>query len=280
MSDFLDKEADVSDVPEDEDVEDGDGDDDGEEEEDDQDGNHEMEPEEGDEDVIDENEVIRGNRKLYQKKMREFFEQEAEVSGSDVSEDEVEDEEDELELDGDGDDEPLDEKEVVRLNQKLLQKKMLDEDRKMILELQERYLKDGDLHSDTKRERKFRWKNAQPTWVDNIYSSSSEESDDEDNDSPKYKFKMKDSLTIERTTITPVIEPTPEPAPGPSTSSAASLMNGPSNSILSYVFRDKTVVEALSSVKRKSSTNRPSEEIKRYKPGRKGPSIFDLYVIT
>lgn len=193
MSDFLEEEADVSDVAEDEDVEDEEE----EEEDDEQDGNDQMEPEEGDDDVIDENEVISGNRKLYQKKMREFFEQEAEVSGSDASEDEVEDEDDELELDGDADDEPVDEKEVVRLNQKLLQKKMLDEDRKMILELQERYLKDGDLHSDNKRERKFRWKNAQPTWVDNIYSSSEgSDDDDDDDDGPKYKFKIKQNQAI------------------------------------------------------------------------------------
>ena len=38
-------------------------------------------------------------------------------------------------------------------------KQMLDEDIRDVRLLQEKYLEDGELHSDSKRERKFRWKN-------------------------------------------------------------------------------------------------------------------------
>merc|ERR1711872_44790 len=90
---------------------------------------------------------------------KDFLENEAELSGSDdeFSEDEDEHGLDRLELE-EGDMEEIDEQlemdKVGRLHQKVL----LDEDQADIRLFQERFLEDGDLHTDNKRQRQFKWK--------------------------------------------------------------------------------------------------------------------------
>ncbi|KAL0604819.1 Claspin [Plecturocebus cupreus] len=110
----------------------------------------------------DEEEFLKQSEKLKrQMRLRKYLEDEAEVSGSDVgSEDEYDGEEiDEYEEDIIDEVLPSDE-ELQNQIKKIHMKTMLDDDKRQLRLYQERYLADGDLHSDGPgRMRKFRWKN-------------------------------------------------------------------------------------------------------------------------
>lgn len=121
--------------------------------------------------------------------VKDFIDDEAELSGSEASEDEAEDD-DEDELIDDIPDDQVNEKEVIKQNQKLLQKQLLDEDKRLEYEIKERYLLDGELHSENRRERKFRWKNVETAWLDDVYDSSSASGSDDENEQT-FQFKIK-----------------------------------------------------------------------------------------
>ncbi|XP_021539368.1 claspin isoform X1 [Neomonachus schauinslandi] len=110
----------------------------------------------------DEEEVLKQSERLKrQMRLKKYLEDEAEVSGSDVgSEDEYDGEElDEYEQDEIDEVLPSDE-ELQNQIKKIHMKTMLDDDKRELRLYQERYLADGDLHSDGPgRMRKFRWKN-------------------------------------------------------------------------------------------------------------------------
>ncbi|KAK9310150.1 hypothetical protein QLX08_000435 [Tetragonisca angustula] len=119
--------------------------------------------EEDDEKFIDydseENEVIVPKREIKQYAAK-FLEEEAELSESDcdVSADEDEQDLDKLELE-DGDNEEIDEAKVKNQLGKLHMKQILDEDKREVRMLQEMLFEEGDLFSESTRERKFRWRN-------------------------------------------------------------------------------------------------------------------------
>lgn len=93
--------------------------------------------------------------------LTDFFEDEAELSGSEVgSGDEREDEEDHWEEE-EGDKEDIDENEVREQVGRAHMKTLLDQDQREVRLFQELFLEDGDLHSEGGgRQRQFRWKNA------------------------------------------------------------------------------------------------------------------------
>ncbi|XP_056364889.1 claspin isoform X2 [Oenanthe melanoleuca] len=112
--------------------------------------------------ISDEEELLRHRPGLKKKlKLQDFMEEEAELSGSDVGSEDEYDGEDLNEYEEEIIDEELpNEAELGNQIQKFHMKAMLDDDKRQLRLYQERYLLDGDLHSDGPgRTRKFRWKN-------------------------------------------------------------------------------------------------------------------------
>ncbi|XP_009995695.1 PREDICTED: LOW QUALITY PROTEIN: claspin [Chaetura pelagica] len=111
----------------------------------------------------DEEEQLLRYRQGLKKKLRlqDFMEEEAELSGSDVGSEDEYDGEDLNEYEEEIIDEELpNEEELENQIQKFHMKAMLDDDKRQLRLYQERYLLDGDLHSDGPgRMRRFRWKN-------------------------------------------------------------------------------------------------------------------------
>jgi len=110
---------------------------------------------------------------------KDFFDNEAELSGS---EEELSDDEDERGLDRlemeEGDLEDIDEAEEMDKVGRIHQKALLDEDQADIRLFQERFLEDGDLHTDNKRTRQFKWKGLDDMVEFNKQDSDSEEEGD------------------------------------------------------------------------------------------------------
>jgi len=94
--------------------------------------------------------------------MKDFFENEAELSGSELgSGDEREEGEDDWEVE-EGDKEVFDESVVRDELGRVHMKTILDQDQREVRLIQEMFLEDGDLHSDGGgRQRQFRWKSAE-----------------------------------------------------------------------------------------------------------------------
>ncbi|XP_072404489.1 claspin isoform X1 [Chiloscyllium punctatum] len=148
--------------------------------------------EEDDEKVEDEEqqmarEVLR-KRKL---KLKDFVEDEAELSGSEVaSDDESDAESDDYEEDIIEEELPSDEELQEQVN-KIHMKALMDEDKRKLRLYQEHYLADGDLHSDGPgRARKFRWKNIDDSsQIDLFHGDSEDEPEEEEVDDAEVKWR-------------------------------------------------------------------------------------------
>ncbi|CAM9822042.1 unnamed protein product [Bubo scandiacus] len=131
--------------------------------------------------VSDEEELLRHRQGLKKKlKLQDFLEDEAELSGSDVGSEEEYDGEDLNEYEDDIIDEELpNEAELENQVQKLHMKVMLDDDKRQLRLYQERYLADGDLHSDGPgRMRRFRWKNIDYASQTDLFQKDSDNDDE------------------------------------------------------------------------------------------------------
>ncbi|KFQ42631.1 Claspin, partial [Nestor notabilis] len=161
-----------------------------ESEEDEKDGNSDGEAAE----MSDEEEQLLRHRRVLKKKLRlqEFMEDEAELSGSDVGSEDEYDGEDLNEYEEEVIDEELpDEEELENQVQKLHMKAMLDDDKRQLRLYQERYLIDGDLHSDGPgRMRRFRWKNIDyDSQVDLFQRDSDNDDENEQFDETEVKWR-------------------------------------------------------------------------------------------
>ncbi|CAG2114744.1 unnamed protein product, partial [Medioppia subpectinata] len=246
----------------------------------------------------DEEEVV--NEKDIRKLSRGFFEDEAELSGSDddVSSDEEEGEGDNHYDNEEGDQEDLpSESEMRNQIERIHNKKLLDEDKRQLMVLKDMMFADGDLHDDRDvREKKFRWNFGEEdqTFV-NDYINEDSEGDYVDSDEEAAKAVKSPGLKLKPTSETDSAAKTDEnfeklkskfglnlnplnKSKDPNTAVGAEKK---SIRIDSFVVRDERL-KTLCAPKRSLPVNnghsyRPNKKLKNSKKTSAKKSIFDLF---
>ncbi|KAI1287570.1 hypothetical protein HDE_10026 [Halotydeus destructor] len=208
---------------------------------------------------------------------KSFFDVEAELSdedGVEVSSDEEDDDKDDEHLPEEGNAEDLpSEDEQHDLNARVFNKQELDEEKRQILILQEKYVRDEEVAAQ-RRQKNFRWNNVEnDVWLDHLADSDDEE--EEANDTAQFeldqgvviKFKSADAKTTDETQDQ-VDEPSISKDSFPVLKNNFGTMrafSGPANSILSYVVRDKRTHAMLSTkaISPKVPTKRPIKKLRK-----------------
>ena len=193
--------------------------------------------------------------------VHKFLDNEAELSGEGSSDEEEGEDDDKLEDNEEADNDDVgDESEQREGIAKIFHKQQADEDKRQLLLYQEKMFEDGDLHMNGKqRQRKFRWRNTEATWIDPHDRSSDEEDGEDGGTVPplrsdeviihlKKDFPAENQDSGDATSAGKAGHTQREPLrtiPMP-------VFGGNAGSILSYIVRDKKTCDILSSVKQSS----------------------------
>lgn len=220
-------------------------------------------------------------------RLNEFIDDEAELSGDDdISEDELD------ASDADEDDLELVDKEAPELDSEeeeevrgLYQKQLETEDKRAVLLLQE-HLEDKNVGIGQRRRRKFRWQTQElmENSLRRHYDPDDDDSEDEEDDlDDEYYEEMKPKLkrppaSIFMSSDSMTAPPTSAPLPVAGTSNGVTITGTTVTSNLNrFLFRDKEVVEALSTKETIMTTRDERDKVvdRELKRVLQSKSIFD-----
>lgn len=230
-------------------------------------------------------------KEKHRKKKNEFIEDEAELSGDDeVSDDEPELSDDDQLLEGlvdlDAKELSSEEEEDVR---RLFHKQMEADDKRQVLLMQEQ-LEENEIELGQRRRRKFRWQTREimENSLKRHYDPDDEDSGSDDDYTPfqecapRLKRPTADTILIRSTRLTPskgttISQSRVEYDDSTSQTFAQTTVSKANLSLSNFVFRDRTLVEAMSSKEVVVNTREERDRViqRELKRVAQSKSIFD-----